>query len=43
MRARTTRPYFSPPYFNIKIGPGDEADLEVGEPHKDGITIQFLV
>ena len=32
-----------PRNFNIKIGPGDEANLEVDEPHEDGITIQFLL
>ena len=30
---------FRPRNFNIKIGPGDEANLEVDEPHEDGITI----
>ena len=36
-------PIFRPRNFNIKIGPGDEANLEVDEPHEDGITIQFLL
>ena len=36
-------PIFCPRNFNIKIGPGDEANLEVDEPHEDGITIQFLL
>ena len=36
-------PILRPRNFNVKIGPGDEANLEVDEPHEDGITIQFVL
>ena len=32
-------PIFRPRNFNIKIGPVDEANLEVDEPHEDGMLL----